>query len=216
MRRGYFTPPVLIILAIIIFAVAILIAINTDLVKRIKNEPLPTPIPSSSPTSDAGREPNGSAEIANWKTYNDEKHGFLFKYPKDWATEIEACPNNSSDKDPTDLILLDKEFTTECYNFLLGLEGPYTFAISINETTNFDLNESIIGREGFVPRGEFITIGGLKAAKVWPVGQSFYGRIEIFLNHKGRGIEIVFPNTDKQGGYDKIYDEILSTFQFLN
>lgn len=41
MRRGYFTPPVLIILAIIIFAVAILIAINTDLVKRIKKEPLP-------------------------------------------------------------------------------------------------------------------------------------------------------------------------------
>src|SRR3989304_8154148 len=46
MRKGYLTPPVLIILALIIFAVAILIAINTDLVKRIKNEPLSTSSPA--------------------------------------------------------------------------------------------------------------------------------------------------------------------------
>lgn len=52
MRRGYFTPPVLIILAIIIFVVAILIAINTDLVKRIKNEGPPVSSPNLSPTSE--------------------------------------------------------------------------------------------------------------------------------------------------------------------
>ena len=88
MRKGYFTPPVLIILAIIIFAVAILIALNTDLVKRTKKEPSPTPIPSPSPSSDTGREPTGSAEIAHWKVYTDGSLSFKldasFKYPPNW------------------------------------------------------------------------------------------------------------------------------------
>src|SRR3990167_3570641 len=97
MRKGYFTPPVLIILAIIIFAVAILIAINTDLVKRLKKEPSPIPVPSptaqqSSPTSD---------ETANWKTYINQKHGFSLKYPSEWPIPIEETPskiNFSGDK----------------------------------------------------------------------------------------------------------------------
>lgn len=81
MRRGYFTPPVLIILAIIIFAVAILIAINTDLVKRLKKAPPPTSSPSpitqqSSPTPD---------ETANWKTFINTEYGFSFRYKE---TEI--------------------------------------------------------------------------------------------------------------------------------
>jgi len=61
MRRGYFTPPVLIILAIIIFAVAIVIAINADFVKRLKNEPSPAPSPTtqySSPTPDETTSPS--------------------------------------------------------------------------------------------------------------------------------------------------------------
>src|SRR3990167_9737522 len=79
MRRGYFTPPVLIILAIIIFAVAIVIAINADFVKRLKNEPSPTPSPTtqrSSPTP---------AETANWKTYTNTKFNYSTMYPPNWT-----------------------------------------------------------------------------------------------------------------------------------
>src|SRR3989344_9213570 len=64
MRRGYFTPPVLIILAIIIFAVAILIAINADFVKRIKKESSPAPITSPSPTT---QQPTPTPDDANNK-----------------------------------------------------------------------------------------------------------------------------------------------------
>ena len=79
MRRGYFTPPVLIILAIIIFAVAILIAINTDLVKRSQKEPTPTPV--SSPIVQISI--SESSETANWKTYINSTHEFSIKYPEE-------------------------------------------------------------------------------------------------------------------------------------
>src|SRR3989344_6214609 len=83
MRKGYFTPPVLIILAIIIFAVAILIAINTDLVKRLKNEALPTPV--SSPTT---QQPSPTTdETANWETYKNTERGYSIKYPNDFKVD---------------------------------------------------------------------------------------------------------------------------------
>ena len=88
MKKGYLTPPVLIIVAIIIFAVAILIVINTDLVKRLKSEPSQTPIPSPTPISDAGRELTGSTEIETWRTYTDDENSFQFMYPSDWKTEF--------------------------------------------------------------------------------------------------------------------------------
>ena len=83
MKRGYFTLPVLIILAVIIFAVAILIALNTDLVKRVKNQSNPTPV--SSPTlsqSPTTQQPSSTSdETADWKTYANDGHKFTFKYP---------------------------------------------------------------------------------------------------------------------------------------
>jgi len=203
MRKGYFTPPVLIILAIIIFAVAILIAINTDLVKRIKKESTPAPSPTTqqpSPTSD---------ETANWMTYRNQDLGFEFKYPKEWIVANEICPDYSSD----DLIILGNK-DNDCFAYG-SLEGSYEFAISMSEQ-EYDLNETINGREGFVPTGEFIAISGVKAAKVYPITQAFYGRIEIFLNHRSNGLMIVFPNIDYQGNYDSVYDQILSTFQFID
>ena len=35
----------------------------------------------TSPTPDASREPNGSAETANWKIYEDKQNKFSLKYP---------------------------------------------------------------------------------------------------------------------------------------
>ena len=43
MRRGYLTPPVLIILALITFGVALTLFLNTNLLKNIKNQPTPSP-----------------------------------------------------------------------------------------------------------------------------------------------------------------------------
>lgn len=91
MRKGYFTPPVLIILAIIIFAVAILIALNTDLVKRIKKQPNPTP--SLSPTTQQPRPT--SEETANWKTYTNQEWGYSIQYPNNWESKEYKKPNHS-------------------------------------------------------------------------------------------------------------------------
>lgn len=97
MRRGYFTPPVLIILAVIIFAVAILIALNTDLVKRLKNEPPSPPVSSptlSSPPTTQQSSPTPD-ETANWKTYTNQEWGYSIQYPNDWEAKEYIKPNHS-------------------------------------------------------------------------------------------------------------------------
>ena len=123
MRKGYFTPQVLIILTIIIFAVAILIAINTDLVKRLKKEPPPTPISSSSPTSDASREPTGSTETANWRTYTNSALRYSFKYPANWVLETHTAKY-------TDLSFDENQpLQNQYYEYLKGADGKRLLAI---------------------------------------------------------------------------------------
>ncbi|EKD57318.1 MAG: hypothetical protein ACD_57C00345G0005 [uncultured bacterium] len=79
----------MIILALITLGVALTLYFNTTLLKNIKNKSTPSSEPSvqaqPSPISDAGREPNGSAETANWKIY--ENKYFVFKYPPNWFYE---------------------------------------------------------------------------------------------------------------------------------
>src|SRR3989344_4760645 len=96
MRRGYLTPPVMIILALITLGVALTLYFNTNLLKNIKNKSTPSSEPSvqdqPSPISDAVREPNDSAETANWKTYTNTQLGFSIKYPSSWFVYDNETP----------------------------------------------------------------------------------------------------------------------------
>ena len=77
MRRGYLVPPVIVILALIMFFVAIVLYLNSDLVKKAKSN-------SNQATSslDTLRITSpGAKEIANWKVYTDDKLKFSIMYP---------------------------------------------------------------------------------------------------------------------------------------
>lgn len=50
------------------------------------------PAPPEVPDEDASREPNGSAETANWKTYTNMEHRYSFEYPEDKYTISEMKP----------------------------------------------------------------------------------------------------------------------------
>lgn len=97
MKKGYFTPPVLIILAIIIFAVAILIAINTDLVKRLKK--VPSPISSPSPTTANIEEPIKYSEVTNESCAGLKASSFTVKCPVNWEIEYSSKGSTFITKD---------------------------------------------------------------------------------------------------------------------
>jgi eight-cysteine-cluster-containing protein len=156
----------------------------------------------------AGEEKATKDETSDWKIYKDKKYNFEFKYPKNWSVVNEICP----DQDET-LIIVVKGEVKECDSVNWGLEGPYDFIVGIAD--RFDLDQQIKGREGYISTGESITIDGTKAVKVWPIMQAFYGRIEIYLNYKENGFEIFFPYTDYNDNYDPVYNQMLSTFKFI-
>ena len=214
MKKGYFTPPVLIILAIIIFAVAIVIAINTDLVKRLKNEASPTPFSSPttqqpSPASDASPAPNGAEETANWKTYTNPQWKFSLSYPSSFYIK---------DKSTQEFwLVFDKKPLVE---FPYITEGWNELSIHIVEQ-EFSESEIKNGLSIGEKNPKQIIFSGVKANKSkWDSVLSACFTSIIF-NYSGFGWEISYPNIlyddgNKCGDADPIYDQILSTFQFLD
>src|SRR3990167_6313611 len=83
MKRGYLTPPIIIILAIITFFVAATIAVNSYFKKTAQNQP------SSQSANQSSSFPSPSPdETANWKIYTNTKYRFTIKYPNDKEVDI--------------------------------------------------------------------------------------------------------------------------------
>ena len=79
-RRGYFAPPVVIILALITFGVALVIFFNRELILKSKSNQLaPAPVTQQRPK--VSPNPSPADETANWKLYTDDNLGFSIKYP---------------------------------------------------------------------------------------------------------------------------------------
>jgi len=215
MRKGYFTPPVLIILAIIIFAVAILIAINTDLVKRIKKEPTPTPITSPSPTT---QQPSPTPdETANWKTYKNQVYGFEIKIPPTWHILAEGKID---------------EYNNGCFE---PAGNDDTVGFSKPDIRNDCLGDNLVGAadigitgghpfvtfEDAYKRFEKIYFAGEKAARFYEEAdyKSPYRDMTIALIHNNQELWIRVNNgqamLNRNENIEQITNTILSTFKFL-
>src|SRR3989344_2807364 len=79
MKKGYLTPPVIIILGLICFFVGAALFANTKLFPKTKTQPVSStsPLPSPSPKSSPD-------ETTNWKTFKSSRIPLSFKYPPVW------------------------------------------------------------------------------------------------------------------------------------
>ena len=223
MKRGYFTPPVLIILAIIIFAVAIVIAINTDFVKRIKKEPdpvvqLPTTSPAtqqSSPTTE---------ETADWKSYSNNSLGIAFKYPKGWTVKEfsytdqtwgisiseRITPNNTSEGIGIQVSMLTPEVGKGTYEHYSELQ--------INKPRTIESYDSPYDTEIRLPD---LIIDGVLSLNIEQKsrGELLYKNIFIKKDSKYYSFTMLRTDSDSFENAEfglSIFEKFLSTFQFLN
>ena len=202
MRRGYFTPPVLIILAIIIFAVAILIAINTDLVKRIKKEPSSTPAPF--PSSASQQSDSMSDETANWKTYTNINAGYSLNFPNGWGQEM--CPSSFGDPNDSAIYICSEES--------FGEVEPVFYYIWIDSNQSLPkINEARYHQE---------TINNLTVYRTKDLPSGSGAESVFFKGNESSYVEIGFTPYDEnnpfqdQDRFYKTFGQILSTFQFID
>lgn len=137
-------------------------------------------------------------DFSDWKTYQNEKYGFEFKYPRDWSKSDYKLELNKT-------------------NYLIGpdigLHGiggnQIDFYISLNNQT---LTEWINKNIGFEGSDEKIIIGGVEGIKRT-------GKDQITSEI---AIGIIFQNDNKVFSFssvgeknNNILNQILSTFKFI-
>ena len=211
------------ILGIVLFTSTIFLYFqNQQLKKQLVNQQVSSTIQTPSPTprtvSSISISPD---ETANWKTYKNTALGIEFKYPSDWY--YLGAGNNTLF--PVVLNVVEvKEFPPD------SLAGPIYF--SINECTKLDTMEKYPCekshqdhleriKESFTPESlkinsKFI-LSNRRATqlsgilKPSPAGPDTYSKITILpLDKYSFSISLYEKNLEN------VYDQILSTFQFVD
>ena len=158
------------------------------------------------------------AETADWKTYTNKELGFSIKYPSNWfyndaaKYERDNCEPGPGIDDST--VIFDRK-DLKCVGIATGTPGAFGFGISVRDQV-FDPLEQLSPK---IQKYDYIVVDGEKAAKTYKTPTSegpWCSCTRIYFNHSGRGYQIGFVNKDLQGNYDSIYDNILSTFKFLD
>ena len=107
------------------------------------------------------------ASTRGWKTYNVEKGGFSFKYPKDWLVArqriefgevITIAPKEIVDNDKK-----IKIFTLS--NSYFGIDGLPTKNVTVNGNEGITVDESLYG---FMHNGTYITLDAGYSANAKP------------------------------------------------
>ena len=218
----------------ILFILAQLL-IFSYLIPKSKQKPGPSPTTQATPvaqttkpslTPGASREPNGSAETANWKTYTNSNLGFSFKYPLTWmitevnpiiylrnqnfeSKESKAKPRYSIDSGyPQDYINVQISQITdeyvEPYDFKSAIDWFNYFKARKN-TTNIGVDDLDLSTMSEISVGDHTAV----------VVKSTFDEIiaSVFVPIGKRVFRINISPYEKYS--DPTVNKILSTFQFL-
>lgn len=156
-------------------------------------------------------------DMANWKTYRNKTFGYEITYLPDWhiAGPYGGQAGYECLENPENVTIVEfsKVKLTNC-----GFAGEQLppqeadITIWVSEQSYSDLN--VLG----TPDAQ-ITISGEKAVKYIFTDKSELPNIQasrLYFNHGGKGYLVFLKQTDRKGSYDLVYDQILSTFKFLD
>lgn len=179
--------------------------------------PAAPPAQTQGPFSSATNTPSvpTTDEMVNWKKYINTKFGFSFEYPPTWIIN-EYKPNQYYIFD-MELINVEKNL-----GFSTNSDPKMGFTITINKTP---YDKDALQRTGDTNGGfsgitsEVITFLGFPANKshtTFTDTNLGIGVTYIILNKVPGGWRFGYPNINFKGEHNIIYDQILSTFKFLD
>ncbi len=160
-------------------------------------------------------EPPVADETANWQTYRNEEWGFEMKHPKGWPIKAE---NNS-------ITLRNKigDFYSYCGASVTPTEGVMKMAIEVlNKELSVDekIKECDDNASSCLPKA--VTLGGQKAVELFDVGgiPDYYKRVytvkgdKFYMFYLTVSCDMNLP--EKLSEVEKIFNQILSTFKFID
>ncbi|MBI2020732.1 hypothetical protein HYS94_04985 [Candidatus Daviesbacteria bacterium] len=205
MQKGF--APLLIIVGILVVG---LIAGGAYYLGSVGAPKPQTPVVNQTPQPTAD-------ETANWKTYTNENLEFTIKYPSDWT--VHEFPVDTQYK------LLHLIFTSRPEDIKLSTNynSRNGFTITVNTSLH---NQDTLQREGRDKGPNFAgfnynqtTFLDLPANRAYMtysdmISDTGAGISWLYFNKGSYGWTLGWPNTDFEGHYDSVYDQILSTFRF--
>ena len=208
-EKGFVLPLVLAIVVIVLVAVGVIAYFQ--LKPKLSPQPeVSQPTPSSTTASTAT--PLPTDEIADWKTYSNEKADFSFKYPNDLYSFKEICGDLEHPNYEVTLYT-QKLSCQEFENYPFSKPSTQSiFAIYVSDD-KFNLQEEFEkgAAKDIDVKTEYIDFNSIPAVRA---STTLFGgtSIVVTFNHADYGFQIIYTESDAQK-YQ--LNKVLSTFQFI-
>lgn len=158
-------------------------------------------------------------ETANWKTYINKKYKFTIKYPESWYVS-EYMPGSPLillfDRNP---VPKDTILTHPWQEFTITVDNLYPSKIftEIGTIKGEVVDKVEYGRTN-ITKTDFKGLSAIKSYLETPTFSGLEGSpsTSIYFNYSSNGWVIRYPNINYNGEHDSLYDQILSTFKFLD
>ena len=222
-RQGYLTPPVLIILAIIISILALILLINAGLLKQLRTQQPPTTIDSSPTTQQTSKAqdetdrppslyPKRVTMTADKKSYTHNGYGFSFQFPKEWVVVSDSLPESPNENGGYGGTLeIDDISTTENPSLAVRVDTAYGVA-----EADIEYKLSLVG-DGWKLTDRIVVPPRTQIqGGTTPHQDDGMTLIRAVRTIKSNQYWIDFSFTEGGKDYEPEFRQILSTFQFID
>ncbi len=172
-------------------------------------------IPLTTPTT------TSDISTTNWKTYENRDFGFSVKYPLSWPVEVN---DNDVSFDKVKAPNLKRSFSVDFMpTWFKNTNAPYSITIDLEKTYKEVIDENTVQGSGKVDAPYWtktdVVFAGQKAVQI-SYGYKAADEVKIVIFQNGNNVFTIlgYPKMvfEKDGPTVDTFDQISSTFQFIN